>query len=476
MVLELSGLEASLTKKQKTIARARKKTEEKLTKEKQAKIDNIQAEYEQKRQEHQEKLEQAKQEAIEDFSRQGAYNLHQDLTQSYELMQSRSELSELTPEQRQRVETARNMLEITTGETLEDRLNTFLQASGNLFSEKEKQILSQTPEDETLDHQTITSYVAVTDHNKKPTCEILVPIDGDDNKKLAETLCDKITDIVGHGRITIVKGKEKLDKTDTVIDSNSETINCTGDFDFVNGFLRFYMTPKKGDVYECARTLVTKLNELQPVGFKETNLTHQAVLLEDHTTSIYNYFVSHTPEEFHSEKDAFDKKIGDKKYLSKDETIELTGKRACDLARMAKSGTLKTNRQGEFSVSSIRSYMFDTTPIETPRTRTSGIEKATEDKRASHQKGITIALRNSTPEELVQRAYETLEEMPEKVSYKDVQEVLYLGNADSSIANLVNTGKLERVRIGKRSYITRASLNKFLETQKPTSLGWRAKK
>jgi excisionase family DNA binding protein len=52
-------------------------------------------------------------------------------------------------------------------------------------------------------------------------------------------------------------------------------------------------------------------------------------------------------------------------------------------------------------------------------------------------------------------------EGPQLVSIKDTA---YLGIPPGRIYELVNTGEIDHVRVGKRPYISRSALTKFIET------------
>jgi len=234
----------------------------------------------------------------------GAEIIYSQLTKDYNEMQIRSDISSAQEYQ----EAAKIALKISslgeTGEQALESAKSLVEIFGNtkmgeIEITKDLLRLIEHIKNGGYHPETIKSYTAQCSYNSVPTLNLIVPIDGENNKQLSQDLEDKILDTVLNEKLQIGSNISLGGSGSTQVEGfNLSEVQIEGDEYLINGYRVFQITPKNyKEITAVEKGIIRRLEELQPKSFKHVNLTHRVLPI---SCRIADYFMNHSMEEFHS--------------------------------------------------------------------------------------------------------------------------------------------------------------------------------
>lgn len=239
--------------------------------------------------------------ADEEYCNSIGTELYHDLQKSYNIMQTRNELTNATPEQIKRMSDFYNALSATEDENARRAIEIMSESlpetqKAILAALKTKSSLSFTPSD-------IYSYIA---QNGADTCYLIAPVDGESNKTLTKNLEKRLGLILGECRILL---GHNYDSQKGVVNEETRTkeIGFEPDEELINGFLFYSLSKIKGETPQrLLHSLTNKILELQPDGFKEAKLKHK---IQELPVCAVNYFRTNDLSKYLSAKEDISEKI-----------------------------------------------------------------------------------------------------------------------------------------------------------------------
>lgn len=294
----------------------------------------------------------ARESEIKEFqTRYGAAELINRLQIDYQVLQGRSNIACLNAEEVRKAKELAKLINTAESDAERKRLLAIMNLSG---VSQQVQDAIETVQDGEPKMSCITSYLGYGKPNGSYVIYLVVPVADKDNKTLAETLQDKILNIVGAGEI-MVGSQAHVSKTREVIGHviDSERVNV--DYDYSNGFLTFTIEPKTRDsmqVSKIAQSIAGKLEELQPNQFKDSKLVHKIAEVE---FPVMNYMVVRSEgrishEELNSIAEA------SKGYISVEEAAQILGYTTKGVNHLATRHLLERDANGNIQVASLRKY------------------------------------------------------------------------------------------------------------------------
>ncbi len=256
-----------------------------------------------------------------------------DLKNSYELLQTRSELIGISEDEQKRMQEAYKKLEVVKDEATREAIINFSMA---ILPERERErILTLIQNKTNIDQRDIYSYLS---QNDKDTCYILTPVNGEENKILTKNLEKRLGLVLGDCRVGTGKISYTAEKGTVNGPVNTPAIEFEPDQELINGFLMYTLIVGNNDSRELARCLINKLNckEMQPEGFKEAKLKH---IVQQTPYSILDYFRSYNLN-LSREKNASENR---REYVKRNaglkfESDSIEGRREEALMRLAECG------------------------------------------------------------------------------------------------------------------------------------------
>jgi len=341
---KLNMLNEKISEASKKITDAKLRAKAKFDKEEEREIDRVKDQYKQKRFSQDANADHERQQIEEEFGKIGAKLIYENLEADYQTLQDRSEYSEvlemLDEEQIKRSKEIVATLKEQTDEKQrqrEKRLTLLGMENKNMI----RAIEIFDNEGVQLDNKTITSYISYTDTGQ---CYVAIPVDGDKNKKLTNSLEEKITLACSEVSEARIEGfPEPLTFNQNLITDKE--------------FLIYELTIQDSQYIEkFSKVIKERIENLSQLELQTANLTHN---VEEISFDIFRYFLRFKKTELEDER----------KYVPMEKACEMTGLDKGSLKRLANKGKIQKHLVEEmYEESSLQKYSKEN-PVESVDSR-----------------------------------------------------------------------------------------------------------
>jgi len=221
----------------------------------------------------------------------GANTLFSNLTRDFRILQERSGLVDVAPDMLKKAMEINGLLKSARDDQEKEAIRRAISVTSNLPYN-----LVDLVSGSNLSNLTVSSYSSIGRVEGKDLCYLILPIDSEENKTLAQKLHLKALDIVCHSPILVGSsvGYHAKDRFVTGPSSSNE-IDFNQEDSIVNGFFFYALSPSiSSQAADLQKALVRKFNELQPEYFDRVKLTHSLVPVD---TNFMNYFITHNSDQ-----------------------------------------------------------------------------------------------------------------------------------------------------------------------------------
>ena len=436
------------------IGKSRAKELRRQMRERDRAIEKIQGAYDKQVQELDTATNARKQEVEDSSHRRTAYDILTELADNYKVLDGRSVLASISEEL---MEKARGVIKLSS-EAEEPGRKIIDGMVGILGGEVGNVIKALTTSG--TEPRDIVSYIGAFGNTGYIAIPVITsPAD------LGKNLETKLDEVLDTGEITLgLNGT--VHKSGVVQVADAEVQGFRADLEETpSGFVMYSLSPLTPTLSsdELAQALAEKFNapEIQPGGFKKSNLTHRVLVVPGEALNLLR---NSTTESLYSPlyalEDLSEKGI---EHLTEEDAAQILGKKVSTIRRLNTLGNLEgTAREGTpyISVSSLMDYVSGNAPV----TRGAVIDAKYRRQQEKDE------LYRGRREEAYARMLEQKD--PERFSSEDVRRVLGSEGTCGAIKVMKKLGAQKDESSG-RWYVPSESLKRFLDTHKPTDKGWR---
>lgn len=453
-----SGLEARVSDIQKKESRALGN----LKRSKSAALARVEREHNSRIENERQTYESQKLQENQEYLRRAGGELLNDLRDSYQALQERSELPDLDE---------------TLITEVKDRLESFKVINPNFdstdeqqrkaaykfgrFTEEEIVAAEHLSSGNVLVKRNVDSYITANQNEGK--AYLIIPVDGDENKELSKALESKVDVILDQGEITLGSHVSLSGRRSGYTGSaHANKIKFTYDFDEANGFLVYTITPSdpSSDTEVLAKELASKLNELQPSEFERAKLNHQ---VSDIDYDIAKTFIETPTDRLYTVSDRLSQLERTASEIPLEETASLLGLTDRGVKALVTKGRLERTEFDRISIDSIREYQENKS-----LSRTSETSRITPTNTSDNPFTYTATNPSDVKDEALSRldSYEN-----ENLTTKEVAHVLaYSGKSGTS--NLITRGIVKSFKKDNQRLIPKSEIRNYIESRVHTVHGW----
>lgn len=292
-----------------------------------------------------------------------AFLLYQDLTNSYQALQEASVPQILTEEEQARVKPFIDQLRANK-EHLEVSVALSTVAQSMFATEPHLWKAVEFALSEKKEIPGITSYIGC----EKGVCYVLAPVDGEQNKELAQNLESRLLDITGRDHFEI-KRVNITNREKQVIGVQTDRISCTPEQEIVNKFLWYTLTlpeSEKNRAHILQQAVMEKYNEIEentPLSsFAQLGITHTLARLDGR---VLAFFKEHSIKEInrpeYSLQGLREQGVTEVTYA---QAATLTGYTISHCRNLGKTNKVRETGEGKLALESLSSYLLVNQPVE----------------------------------------------------------------------------------------------------------------